>query len=119
MSLEPHQIENLRNLTGLHKSGELGNEDFNSQVMEFLIESGEQVFSDRIKDLPYIVKFNLTNITDAEMLQFIEAREHWLVENATGEYVSFSNDAIGRYKECWQYVYFKNKHDALIFRLTW
>lgn len=90
--------------------------------IETLIQQGETTFAGLIEGYPYVILVPLTindDERDTTFIDEIEIIEDWLNENISGEYISFPNNAIGKYKSMWQYVYFKNNNDAIRFKLVW
>lgn len=90
--------------------------------IEKLVKQGEIEFSILVDGYPYIILVPLTITEDERDIRFvkeIEIIEGWLEENIANEYIPFPNSAVGRYKEMWQYVYFKNRDDAIRFKLVW
>jgi len=76
----------------------------------------------KVKDYPYNVFVPLT-ITDNERKDYIwlneiKVIEEWLEENISSEYIAFP-DACGVRKDESSHVFFKDEHDALMFKMVW
>lgn len=57
--------------------------------------------------------------SDIAFMKKIDLAEEWIRKYVKGKYVAFPTEAIGKYKDMWQYVFFKDPADAVMFKLVW
>lgn len=90
--------------------------------MRAILIKAEQEFDEKIAPYPFKVKSQHIKEEGEPSTLFIDEIkkvERWLKRNITGGYISFPEDAIGRFKGDWKYCFFKNEEDAVFFKLTW
>lgn len=81
------------------------------EMQELLIRQGEWNFEQQVKDHPYWVA--LPDRSELEMVQWIEDR------CTEDEFVFQPQAAQGKYKDCFNRVYFRQASQAVLFKLTW
>lgn len=94
-----------------------------SALFTKILQQAEQEFKQEIDQYPYAVTHDLYREdgqwTD-EIQEFVEVREAWLKANVLpGDYFAFPTSASGTYKSYWQKVFFKNKANAVLYKLMW
>jgi len=102
------------------KLGNISKADASKKSLEYLIQKGVKEFEEKIAGFNYRVDFPKIPIAGEGQSEFIKDREDWLKENCEpNSFIAFPNEAIGKYRDYWSSCYFKNKADAVIFKLTW
>ena len=92
------------------------------EEMRKILAKAELAFEEKIALYPFKIKMVLIKADDEPSILFmdeIKKIEKWLKRNIKGGYISFPDDAIGKFKGHWQYCFFKYEEDAILFKLTW
>ena len=95
-------------------------------LMQYLTIQGEKAFKEQIIHLEieiHCLEINRLYVKydAAKMCEWIEKVTEWLNDNFNPEsFLAFPmENAVGKYKHCSNSVFFKNKSDAMLFKLTW
>lgn len=85
------------------------------ELRDLLINQGEWDFEQEIKDHPYGMEVpNLGKGTDDD------ERKDWLAAHLDpSDYILMPKNAMGKYKDHWNWIYFREKDQAMLFKLTW
>jgi hypothetical protein len=88
------------------------------EVRRKIIRKAEREFLEETSD--YAVGMALPVELMTVSLTIGDDVDEWL-RNHVGEdeYLAFPNNAMGKYKDRWNWIYFKNIQDAMLFKLTW
>jgi len=84
------------------------------KVRDTLIRQGELEFEAETKDHPFSIELPDLNSNEEQLVKV------WLEERfEKSDYIFMPINAQGKYKDCWNWVYFKKKDQAMLFKLTW
>lgn len=79
-----------------------------------LLRQGEKDFEAEIASFPYgVIIPGLGKGLDDE------AMREWLDQQFGSDYYIMPINAQGKYKDRWNWIYFKTKDQAMLFKLTW
>lgn len=88
------------------------------QMRELLLRQSEMNFEEEIKDHPHgmPVAFIGRSVDDSQELAMMD----WIKANLSDDdFVLMPQNASGKYKEHWNWIYFRRKDQAMLFKLTW
>lgn len=88
------------------------------EMRDLLIRQGELHFENEIRDHPYGME--ITTLGQVDALDKEEEIMIWLrARYDDSQYIIMPRNAQGKYKEHWNWIYFKDKSQAMLFKLTW
>ena len=93
--------------------------DLFMQVREILIRQGEINFEQEIKDYPYGLE--VVGLGTSEFAENKEtAIKDWLDANLNRhDYIFMPKEVVGKYKDRWNWIFFRKSAQAVLFKLTW
>jgi len=95
-----------------------GNALYN-QMRDLLVRQGEIHFEEEVRDFPHGMEVKGLGTEDFASKQECDLTA-WLKEMAgPGNYLFMPSNAQGKYKDKWNWVYFKDPAIAVLFKLTW
>lgn len=90
------------------------------ETMEkLLIAQGEWDFEQEVKDHPYAIE-----VEGLGTPEFAANKEEgvlaWLKRQfSESDYIFMPRNAMGKYKDRWNWIFFRKKDQAMLFKLTW
>jgi len=117
LTREPQDNETLNLLKSIIKSDD--QTGIFMKIRKAMLTQGEHDFELEIANHPYGVE--VKGLGTPEFAQETEEEiMEWLKNHvAKSDYIFMPTNAMGIYKDRWNWVYFKTQNQAILFKLTW
>ena len=93
--------------------------DLFMKVRDLLIRQGELNFEEEIKEYPYGLEVVGLGTHDFAGNKETAIRQ-WLNDNCNRrDFIYMPKHVIGKYKDYWNWIYFRKSTQAVLFKLTW